>query len=602
MRKVHRTVALTVCGLCAIYGHARAERNAYFGDLHIHTRFSNDAYSLGTRASPDDAYRYARGEVIKHPVGFDIQLDRPLDFYAVTDHGAYLAGWASMSDPDHPLAKDPEARRFLDAKTVGERMVAFTTGGRFLRDHPPDPAASRSAWRETIASAQRHYEPGKFTTFVGYEYTTSSPGGGNQHRNVIFRGANAPELPFSRVDSPNPEDLWDWLDGLREDGIEALAIPHNSNESLGRRFARQQRSGAPFDAAYAQLRMRNEPLVEVTQVKGTSETHPLLSPNDEWADFEIELLRPAASKLEKIRGSYVRDAYLTGLELEESEGFNPYRFGLIGSSDTHNAGASYQESSFFSKGGVIDGTPERRGSVLPEGAATWEDAPERTGMSIRMPTWGASGLAGVWAEENTRESIYDAFRRKETFATTGPRMRVRFFGSYDFDDDALEDDDLIANAYEHGVPMGGDLAGRRSGAPRFLVWATQDPESARLQRVQVIKGWIEDGEPQERVYDVACSDDLEVDRETHRCPDNGARVDLSDCSVSAKGAAHLQTLWTDPEFDRDQRAFYYLRALENPTCRWSTWDAMRAGTPLRPGLAATIQERAFSSPIWLIPR
>ncbi len=597
MTRVHRIAALTVGALTATYA-AGAERNAYFGDLHIHTGFSFDAFTFGTRASPDVAYSYARGEAIKHPIGFEIQLSRPLDFYAVTDHGMFLGVFSAMDDPGHPLQNDPEARRFIDSDrgTLLGGGSDLRPAAEFLSRHL-DPAASRSAWQETIASAERNYEPGKLTTFVAYEYTSNHPEGGNLHRNVIFRGAKAPELPFTRVDSLNPEDLWAWLDGLREQGIEALAIPHNSNQSEGRKFARQRHAGEPLDAAYARLRMRNEPLVEMTQVKGTSETHPVLSANDEWADFE---LLPLSTELEDLQGGFVRDAYLTGLALEEKEGFNPYRFGMIGASDTHDAGASYKESKYFSKLGLNDGTPERRGSVPPGGAKTWEEPVQSRGS---VPYFGASGLAGVWADENTRESIYDAFRRKETFATTGPRIRVRFFASYDFRDDAPESSDLVAKAYEHGVPMGADLPARRRGAPRFLVWAVQDPESARLQRVQVIKGWIEDGEAKERVYDVACSDDLEVDPKTHRCPDNGAEVNLADCSVSADvGAAQLKTLWTDPEFDRGQRAFYYVRALENPTCRWSMWDAMRAGTPPRPGLDTTLQERAFSSPIWLIPR
>ncbi len=601
MTRVRRIAALTVGALTATYA-AGAERNAYFGDLHIHTRFSFDAFTFGTRATPDDAYRYARGEAIKHPAGFDIQLDRALDFYAVTDHARYLGRWSAMMDPNHPLAQSPEIQPFFDAEKLAATGLSRQTVVPFFEAHP-DPEATRSAWRETIASAERNYEPGKLTTFVGYEYTPSATGGGNQHRNVIFRSAKAPEVPFSRLDSPNPEDLWDWLEGLRAQGIEALAIPHNSNQSAGHKFARQKNSGEPFDAAYARLRMRNEPLVEVTQIKGTSETHPLLSTNDEWANFEIEYLPPANRKPEYVRGSYVRDAYLTGLELEENEGFNPYRFGMIGSSDGHNGGSAYQESKFFSKVGVYDATPELRGSVPAGSAQARGDVSQPTGMAERLPTWGASGLAGVWAEENTRESIYDAFRRKETFATSGPRIRVRLFASYDFKGDALEDKDLMAKAYEHGVPMGADLPARRRGAPQFLVWAVQDPESTKLQRLQVIKGWIEAGRPQERVYDVACSDGLEVDRQTHRCPDNGAEVDLADCSVSANlGAAQLETLWTDPDFDCRQRAFYYVRVLENPSCRWSTWDALRAGTPPRPGLATTLQERAFSSPIWLIPR
>ena len=609
VRRAHRIAAMTVCVSCAAAGAASGQRNAYFGDLHIHTRYSFDAFVFGTRASPDDAYSYARGEAIKHPAGYRIQLDRPLDFYAVTDHGMYLGMWSAMTDPAHPLHGSSERRRFFDPKDVDERRAAFRSAGAFLREHP-DPGASRSAWREIIESAERNYEPGKLTTFVAYEFTSAYPPGSNQHRNVIFRGANVPDQPFSRLDSPNPEDLWDWLEGLRARGIEALAIPHNSNQSDGYRFARQKLSGERFDEAYARLRMRNEPLVEMTQVKGTSETHPLLSPNDEWADFEIILLTPEESSLDRIRGGYVRDAYLAGLEFEEREGFNPYRFGMIGASDSHNAGASYEESSHIGKVGFLDGMPVGRGSVPPGGATSWKDvelAPESDDTTSRPPqemfsTWGASGLAGVWAEENTRESIYDAFRRKETFATTGPRIRVRFFASYGFGDDPLQDVELVEKAYEHGVPMGGDLPARHGGVPQFLVWAVQDPESAKLQRVQVIKGWIEDGQPQERVYDVACSDGLEVDSETHRCPDNGAQVDLADCSVSADvGSTELMTLWTDPDFDRSQHAFYYLRALENPTCRWSTWDAIRAGTPPRPGLALTLQERAYSSPIWSVP-
>ena len=598
MRRVRPITALSVCVLVAMSAHA-AERNAFYGDLHVHTHFSFDAYSFGNRNSPDVAYQYARGGAIRHPSGYVIQLDRPLDFYAVTDHGLFLGMFMAMENPAHPLHQDPEARRYLDSYTgtlVTGQGPDLSATVSYLRDHP-DPGAARSAWHEIIASAERNYEPGALTTFIAYEYTSSHPDGGNQHRNVIFRGSAVPELPFSRIDSANPEDLWAWLDDMRAQGIEGLAIPHNSNQSQGRRFARQQESGEPLDAEYARLRMRNEPLLEVTQIKGTSETHPLLSPNDEWADFE---LLPLSTEMEHLRGSFARDAYLTGLEFEEKEGFNPYKFGLVAASDVHNSGSAFEESKYTSKLGLHDGTPEGRGSVPPNGAKTWDET--QVGVRRSLPYFGASGLAAVWAEENTRESIYDAFRRKETFATTGPRIRLRFFGSYGFDDAALRDAFLIAKAYEHGVPMGADLPARGSGVPQFLVWAVQDPESAKLQRVQVIKGWVEDGRPQERVYDVACSDGLEVDAESHRCPDNGAAVNLTDCSVSAGlGATQLRTLWTDPDFDRSQRAFYYVRALENPTCRWSTWDAIRAGTPPLPDLATTLQERAFSSPIWLIP-
>jgi len=570
-------------------------RNAYFGDLHIHTRYSLDAYVVGTRATPDDAYRFARGEAIDHPAGYRIRLEGgPLDFAAVTDHAVFLGILPAMDDPEQEISRLPLARELSAPRTPEEREAVFRRLPALAvsEDLPQgvlDLDVVRSAWQEIIASAERNNEPGELTTFIGYEYT-SGIGIGNLHRNVIFRGSDVPAIPFSSRDSRNPEDLWDWLDDRRADGIEALAIPHNSNRSSGLKFRLQTFDGEPLDADYADTRMRNEPLVEITQVKGTSETHPILSPNDEWADFELFSQR-------EVEGSYVREAYGNGLMMEETRGFNPYRFGLIGSTDTHSGAGSIEEGSYFGKLGAVDGTPERRGSV-PLETPRPDGGLYGGGIYVK---WGASGLAGVWAEENTRESIYDAFRRKETFATSGPRIRVRFFaGSYP---DGLEaDPEMIATAYVRGVPMGGDLVWRADTSPRFLVWAIRDPSSAPLQRLQVIKGWIEDGESNERVFDVACSDGLEPDPVTHRCPDNGANVDLSDCSSgSDRGAGELRTLWVDPQFEVGQRAFYYARVLENPSCRWSTWDAIRAGVAPRDDLPATIQERAWSSPIWVAP-
>ncbi len=568
-------------------------RNAYFGDLHVHTRFSFDAFAVGTRTTPDDAYRFAKGESLRHPAGFEIRLDRPLDFYAVTDHAHYLGMVDAMADPSHPLSQLPEAKRYTEARTVPEAWAALF-GSSYVEEHL-DRDVLRSAWQRTIEAAERHYEPGKLTTFIGYEYTSAF--GGNLHRNVIFRGRAAPEILFSRLDSLNPEKLWAWMDELRGEGIEALAIPHNSNASNGHMFALQTFDGRPLDAAYAETRMRNEPLVEVTQVKGTSEAHPILSPNDEWADFEISPYRTASWLRSKPRGSYVREAYLDGLRLEEGQGFNPYRFGLIGSSDSHSGGGSFDESSFFSKLGLLDASGRLRGSVAVD-----IDAEEPTYAVTLFTPWAASGLAAVWAEENTRESIYDAFRRKETFATSGPRMRLRFFAGYDLPEDLASRQDPAQAAYAGGVSMGGDLPPRPGRAPRFFAWGQQDPKGAKLQRLQVVKGWMEDGQARERVFDVACSDGLEPDAETQRCPDNGADVDLSDCSPTpTQGADELIEVWEDPDFDETQRAFYYARLLENPTCRWSTWDALHAGSPLRPDLPATIQERAWSSPIWITP-
>ena len=576
-------------------------RNAFFGDLHVHTKYSYDAFVFGTTAGPDDAYRYARGEALRHPAGFEMRLGQPLDFYAVSDHATFMGNFTAMADPTTEISKHPVAKGFQDLTDVESRRIAFSEALPYARGTKKgllDLNETRSAWVRIIESANRNYEPGRFTTFIAYEYT-SSPESQNMHRNVIFRGSAAPERPFSRLDSYDPEDLWNWMDNLREQGMETIAIPHNSNGSNGLMFGRAGYQGKPIGAGYAEQRMRNETLVEVTQIKGTSDTHPALSPNDEWADFQIYPFRIGQRLPSQPSGGYVREAYRVGLEMEESDGFNPYRFGLIGSSDTHLAATSDDESNFFSAT-MLENTSALRGSVPMEksGPNGEKYLPAAKGY-IR---YGSAGLAGVWAEENTRESLFDAFRRKETFATTGPRIRVRFFAGYGLDDGLDEDPDMVSKAYERAVPMGADLAASSGAAPGFLVWAVRDPNSAPLQRAQIVKAWIEDGASKEKVFDVVCSDGAAVDPGNHRCPDNGAKVDLSDCGISPdKGDAELHTVWTDPEFDASQRALYYVRVLENPTCRWSTWDAIRAGVEPRPEIHKTIQERAWSSPIWYTP-
>jgi len=570
-------------------------RNAYFGDLHVHTTYSFDAFIFATRGTPDDAYGYAKGGAMEHPLGFTFRLEGgPLDFQAVTDHAEFLGILPAMEDPNQEVSKNPLAKKLTGIETAEDSRAAFQTlvgmyaSGKYKEVLDLD--VVRTTWSEIVDAANRNYEPGTFTTFIGYEFT-SAPDSQNLHRNVIYRGSEAPELPFSGLDSQNPEDLWTWMDTNRALGMEAIAIPHNSNGSNGQMFRLETFDGKPLDGGYAETRMRNEPIVEVSQVKGTSEVHPLLSPNDEWADFEIFPYKIATSELSDPKHGYVREAYLNGLLFEENDGFNPFRFGLIGSSDTHNAAGTPEEFNYHSKVGILDGTPQRRGSVPMEDGSY---------AKVYYDLWGASGLAGVWAEENTRESIFDAMRRKETFATSGPRIRIRFFGSFRFTENLLADDTMIEKAYADGVPMGGNLAG--DGTPSFLIWAVRDPNSVPLQRLQIIKGWVENGEAMERVIDVACSDGLQPDPETLRCPDNGATVDLADCSVSSDlGAAELRTLWSDPDFDPGQRAFYYVRVLENPKCRWSTWDAVRAGVKPRPDLPSTIQDRAWSSPIWYEP-
>lgn len=576
------------------------ERNAYFGDLHVHTRYSFDAYIFGTRATPDDAYRFAKGEALTHPAGFTMQLAEPLDFYSVTDHAFFLGVLPAMADPSTEISKHPDAGKFTQFETVADRVAAF--GGardyidpnseKFAQIH--DLTEVSAAWAAIIDSANRNNDRGQFTAFIGYEYT-SGPESQNLHRNVIYRDDRAPEIPFSRLDSPNPEDLWRWMDKHRAAGIESLALPHNSNGSNGQMFSLTDFSGRPLDAAYAELRMRNEPLVENTQIKGTSDTHPLLSPNDEWADFEIFPYRIATSLDSDVNGSYVREALLNGIELQTKKGFNPFKFGLVGSSDTHNASWSGNDDNYYGKVGMMDSDPVKRGSVpLP---ASGEDGPRYANTYYHL--WSGSGLAAVWAEENTRESIYAAFRRKETFSTTGPRIKVRFFGGTNLPE--IDSATLIKDAYASGTPMGGDLTVSDDLPPEFIVWVAKDAGDAPLERAQIIKGWIENGSAREMVYDVACSNGLQVDDETHRCPDNGAGVDLDNCSILGEGAAEFKTKWTDPAFDPEQGAFYYVRALQNPTCRWSTWDAIKAGVAPREDLHPTIQERAWSSPIWYTP-
>jgi hypothetical protein len=579
-------------------------KNAYFGDLHVHTSYSFDAFIFKTRTTPDDAYRYAKGEAIEHAAGFKMQLaGGPLDFQAVADHAAFIGVFRAMADPTTEISKHPQAEFLTSADTPEESSNVFRNLINLLGpDQQPqegllDLDEIRSAWKEIIDAANRHYEPGKFTTLIGYEYT-AGPDSQNLHRNVIYRGDTAPEIPFSRFDSQNPEDLWAWMDANRAEGHEAISIPHNSNGSNGQMFRLETFDGKPLDGGYAETRMRNEPIVEVSQVKGTSEVHPLMSPNDEWADFEIFPYMIATTIPSEPRGSYVREAYLNGLVMEEKGGFNPFRFGLIGSSDTHNSAGTPEEFNYHSKVGIMDATPQLRGSVPLD--TPREDGGEYANVYYHL--WGASGLAGVWAEENTRESIFDALRRKETFATSGPRIRIRFFASFDFDDDLISDEDVIEEAYEEGVAMGGELSGADGGNPSFLVWAIRDANSAPLQRLQIVKGWIEDGAAYEEVFDIACADGFEPDPATNRCPDNGASVDITDCSISEDlGAAELKTQWTDTGFDAGERAFYYVRVLENPKCRWSTWDAIRSDAEPRADIPTTLQDRAWSSPIWYQP-
>ena len=571
-----------------------AARQPLYGDLHVHTAYSFDAFAMGTLAGPDDAYHFAKGGVLNHPGGFPMQLDRPMDFYAVTDHAFFMGALRAMTNSETPLYEHELAPAIRTMGDEASRSGVFQTLIDFVRSDRRmelvDDQVFSDAWQDIIEAANRHNDPGHFTTFIGYEYTASGPEFENLHRNVIFDGDKAPLLPFSRLDSNNPEDLWRWMDQQRQAGLESLAIPHNSNGSNGWMFSQLDFAGNPLDASYAELRMRNEPLVENSQIKGTSDTHPALSPNDEWADFEIMKVRIASNLLSQPDGSYVRQALMRGLEFQAAQGFNPFKFGVIGSSDTHNGSYAGDDDNFWSKTGILDDEPKERGSVPLDGE------PPRY-LDTYRSTWSAGSLAAAWAEENTRESIYAAFRRKETFSTSGSRIAVRFFAGYDLPEPGAAD--WVGDAYAKGVPMGGDLLTRGTEAPSFLAWARQDAQSAPLARLQVIKASVRDGKAEERVFDIACPGGAAVDPESHRCPESTASVDLTSCALVGDGAAVLQARWSDPDYRPGETAMYYVRALENPSCRWSTWDALRTGATPNPALPLTIQERAWSSPIWL---
>jgi hypothetical protein len=570
-------------------------RNLLWGDLHIHTSYSTDAYTMGVRATPDDAYIFTRGGSIEHAAGYAIRIDRPLDFAAVTDHAEYL-GTARLDETVLVLEERSLRDRLLNDGPL-LNTIAFVrstmpiAGGDLSAGTPEVNQVGMDAWQLMIDTAQRHNEPGVFTTLVAYEWT-SMPDSQNLHRNVIYRDTNVPRIPFSSLDSDNPEDLWDALDAQREEGKRVLAIPHNGNLSNGLMYARRQFDGSAIDDDYARQRLRNEPISEILQIKGSSETHPLLSPEDEFADFELVTEQLSAEgDFSEPRGSYARDALRAGLEMSHSEGFNPYQFGVIGSSDSHNASTSVEEDNHHGKLPVMDGTAALRlgeALLMPD-------------KYLRQRRWGSAGLAAVWAQENTRESIFDALLRRETYATSGPRISLRFFGSFEYETAMMNGTEWLSVAYELGVPMGGELpAAVASQVPRFSLWVAKDPEGANLDRLQVIKAWVDsNGVSHENIVDLAVSDNRSPGVDG-RFPPVGNTVDVATATYSNSiGSEQLAGFWEDPDFDPDQEAFYYARAIEIPTPRWSTYDAMRLGV-VAP-VPTSLQERAISSAIWYRP-
>jgi len=591
-----------------------SERQVYFGEMHLHTSYSFDAWGLmATKSTPDDAYRFGRGEAVQVN-GQAIRRGWPLDFMAVTDHSENMGLLNPLDDPESKISKSDIGKEIVKDPAKSFNMLRQANHeGRVIPGLDPVSAA-KTAWGQEVAAANANYRPGKFTTFIAYEWSQMNEGKYNLHRNVFFVGDKAP-LPFSSTDSGKPEDLWTYLEKNRAQGMDAIAIPHNANASNGLMYDWNMSDGRPIDQAYAERRMRNEPLNEIVQNKGQSETSPELSPNDEFANFEIyDTLLTQRDVKGKVNGSYIRQAYGRGLVIQRKTGGNPFKFGLVGASDYHNGISTSDEKAFAGSPGGIDpnvnvptGDAAKKLLGIIQTRSLIDDEAARTGKTpaINNPMQGgSSGLTGVWAEQNTRESIFAALKRKETFATSGPRIRVRFFGGWDFSPATLRKADWTKQAYRTGAPMGSDLPFRAAGAsaPSFILQAVKDPDGANLDRLQVVKVWVENGQNKEKIFDVALSGGRKTDPRTGKAPAVGSTVDLTTATYkNTIGAATLQTVWRDPEFDAAKPAVYYLRALEIPTPRWTTYIAAKNGLPLPTSSPATVQERAYSSPIWFTP-
>lgn len=551
-------------------------RQVYFGDLHLHSRASADAYTMGNvTLTPGDAYRFAKGEELISSAGLPAKLRRPLDFLAVTDHAEFMGVLNAFQEKNPMLMASPIGKRWgaLSEDGFFDAFVTALSDPDPVRDDIPD-ALEHSIWQEITQAADTHYQPGKFTTFLAYEWTSASEGN-NLHRCVIYRENSdtvSKHLPFSSFESSDPEDLWATMQTYEEaSGGRVMSIPHNGNLSNGIMWDTHTLSGKPIDADYANKRMRWEPIAEVTQVKGDSETHPLLSPDDTFADFErwdrYNIMNTAKTTPEMLPGSYARSALQRGLKFQNSLGANPYKFGMIGSTDSHTSLSTVNEDNFFGK--FANSEPGVRNSQTM-----------MAGMKNADWELGASGLSAVWARENNREEIFAALERKEVYATTGPRILLRFFGGWDFGSGAIDKPDYASIAYDKGVPMGSDLNSTgKADSPEFLLYALKDPDGANIDRLQIVKGWTDaENREHEKVYDVAASD-----------------------KSSDLGVAQLSAQWRDPNFDLQQQAFYYARVIEVARPRWTAYDEQALGTAAPKAAPKIIRDRAYSSPIWYTP-
>ena len=585
-----------------------------FGDTHLHTAASFDAGAFGARLGARDAYRFARGEEVIASSGQPAKLSRPLDFLVVADHSDNMGVFPDLFAGKPEILADPTGKKWYEMIMGGKggaaalEMIMSFSAGTFPKAlvYSPETRAFKNAWQDNVAAAEQYNEPGRFTAFIGYEWT-SNTGGNNLHRNVIFRD-NADKanqvVPFTTeapLGSDNPRDLWKWMTAYEQKtGGSVLAIAHNGNLSNGRMFPIiESFTGKPVDKEYAEQRAKWERLYEATQTKGDGEAHPVLSPNDEFANFERwdfgNLDASAPKTKEMLEFEYARSALKNGLKLEQQLGTNPYKFGMIGSSDAHTGLAAMEEDNFFGKTTPQEPSPERL-------TATFVSNP-KTGITVMDWQVSASGYAAVWATENTRESIWDAMQRKETYATTGSRMAVRFFGGWDFNQADAQTRSPAMAGYAKGVPMGGDLSSAPAGkAPTFLVAALKDPLGGNLDRIQIVKGWMDaKGELQEKIYDVVWGGDRKPGTDG-KLPSVGNTVDIANAIwTNTIGAPELIAVWSDPNFSAAERAFYYVRVLEIPTPRWTAYDAKRFGVKALPGTQMTVTERAYTSPIWYTP-
>ena len=589
-------------------------QRVFWGDTHLHTSYSTDAGMVGNQLQPDEAFRFARGEMVVSTSGVRARLQRPLDFLVVADHAENL-GLAPMIEENNPdLLKTDFGREISELVYAGNYGDAYTLWGQGMSTRT-DPLKgndelTRTMWERLTASAEKFNEPGKFTALIGFEWT-SSPGGNNLHRNVVFRdGKDEVDqvIPMSNYDSTDPEDLWKWMVAYeKKTGGRALAIPHNGNLSNGLMFDDVTLTGKKkIDRDYAEQRMRMEPLFEVTQMKGDMETHPSLSPNDEFADYgtwDKGSFGPEPKTPEMLPREYAREALKRGMKYEEALGANPFKFGMVGSTDSHTSLATTEENNYFGK--ATPAEPSAGEERFHEMITGFMSKPGGPDITMRHFQTLASGLAAVWATDNTRELLWDALYRKEVYATTGTRMTVRVFAGWDFEAADVQRPDFAKTGYLQGVPMGGDLRNAAQGqSPTIMIRALRDVDGANLDRIQIVKGWLDaEGELHEAVYDVMCSDERAINKK-HRCAKTvGNTVDVKTATfTNSIGDALMMAYWKDPAFDPQQRAFYYVRVLEIPTPRWTTYDAAHFGVKLPEGVPATHQERAYTSPIWYTPK